>query len=98
MVVKSKEKEGGKHENGLGDSEQELIRHTCFLLTLLLFMSGIRLAGTRVVLSNVCRMWSFVTRLSNAEMVDKSRNYLSTVNMKGNLGTQNRVNWHKWFE
>ena len=87
-----------EHENGLGDSEKEFIRHTYFLLTQLFFMSGIRLAGTRIVLSNVCRIWSFVTRLSNAEMVDKSRNCLSTVNMKNNSGASNGINWHNLFE
>ena len=40
MVVKSKEREGGKHENGLGDSEQELVRHTYFFTNSVIFYVG----------------------------------------------------------
>ena len=55
MVVKSKEREGGEHENGLGDLEKELIRHACFYLVVFYVGNSVnRNSGCLSIVCAVC--------------------------------------------
>ena len=96
-VVNSKEHQmwgTRKRSRGLGAGTYSAY---LFFTNPVVCMLGIRLTRTRIFISNVCRAWNFVTRLSNAEMVDKSRNCLSTVNMEMNSETCCRINQHSLF-
>ena len=95
MVVKSKEHqmwETRKRTRGLGIGTYPA--YAFYLSGYLFYYVGNLTTGTRICISNVHRKQNFVTRLSNTDMVDKSRNFLTTAYMKMNSATRSKTNRH----